>query len=408
MGANDGPVHVTRNGGKKWSNVTPKGLPPGGRVDSVEPSPHKPGKAYIAVLRYQLGDWKPYIYRTTNYGRKWTLLTDGKNGIPADYPTRVVREDPDREGLLFAGTEFGLFVSFDDGKSWEPFQQNLPVTPVTDIKVHRKDLAVSTMGRGFWVMDDISPLHQWERTVGKSSADLFQPRDSYRYRARGTRRGTVPEYPSPGVIIDYILIEEPGGEITIKIRDSSGETIRTFSSAGPESGERSTTAMGTGFTMRTGTTPLKKSAGTHRFRWDMRHAGAWDENPSRAFRNGPMAAPGKFTVTMSVDGKPKRQSFELLADPRIAKSGVTQADLEAQEKLALELRDLLTRAKKLAAEEDSPKDALVTAGGPYPQPMLIDQIRYLASMIDQADHRPGRDAYERYEELKKQLEILYK
>jgi hypothetical protein len=218
----------------------------------------------------------------------------------------------------------------------------------------------------------------------------------------------VPEYPSPGVIIDYILIEEPGGEITIKIRDSSGETIRTFSSAGPESGERSTTAMGTGFTMRTGTTPLKKSAGTHRFRWDMRHAGAWDENPSRAFRNGPMAAPGKFTVTMSVDGKPKRQSFELLADPRIAKSGVTQADLEAQEKLALELRDLLTRAKKLAAEEDSPKDALVTAGGPYPQPMLIDQIRYLASMIDQADHRPGRDAYERYEELKKQLEILYK
>ena len=159
VGANDGPVHVTRNSGKKWKNVTPKGLPPGGRVDAVEPSPHKPGKAYMAVLRYQLGDWKPYIYRTTNYGKTWTLLTDGKNGIPIDYPTRVVREDPDREGLVFAGTEFGLFVSFDDGESWKSFQQNLPITPVTDIKVYRKDLAVSTMGRGFWVVDDLSLIH---------------------------------------------------------------------------------------------------------------------------------------------------------------------------------------------------------------------------------------------------------
>ena len=408
VGANDGPVHVTRNGGKNWKNVTPKGLPPGGRVDAVEPSPHKPGKAYIAVLRYQLGDWKPYIYKTTNYGKKWTLLTDGNNGIPGDYPTRVVREDPDEEGLLFAGTEFGLFISFDDGISWKPFQQNLSITPVTDIKVHRKDLAVSTMGRGFWIMDDISPLHQWERVDGNNSTGLFKPKDSYRFRAHGTGRGTVPEYHSSGVIVNYAINEESTGKIRIGVQNSAGETIRTYSSASPDNEEQRTTAMATGFTMRTGTTQLKKITGTHRFRWDMRHAGAWDENPERAFRNGPVAAPGKYTVTMNVNGKTESQSFELLADPRIAKSGVTQKDLEAQEKFALEVRDLLSRAKKLAAEEDRPKDALLNADGPYPQTMLIDQIRYLASMIDQADHRPGRDAYQRYEELKEQLEILDK
>ena len=137
VGSNDGPVHVTRDGGQSWSEVTPKGLPPGGRVDAVEPSPHDPAKAYVAVLRYQLGDPKPYIYKTENYGRSWTLLTDGKNGIPADFPTRVVREDPEREGLLFAGTEYGVYLSMDDGASWQSFQQNLPITPITDMKIHR-------------------------------------------------------------------------------------------------------------------------------------------------------------------------------------------------------------------------------------------------------------------------------
>ncbi|MHA7871412.1 MAG: WD40/YVTN/BNR-like repeat-containing protein, partial [Hyphococcus sp.] len=149
-GANDGPVYVTRDNGETWTDVTPSRLPRGGRVDAVEPSPHAAGKAYISVLRYQLGDWKPYIYRTENFGASWKLLTDGKNGIPADAPTRVIREDPVREGLLFAGTEQGVFVSLDDGESWAAFQQNLPITPVTDIKIHRGDLVLSTMGRGFW------------------------------------------------------------------------------------------------------------------------------------------------------------------------------------------------------------------------------------------------------------------
>ena len=155
VGANDGPIHVTTNGGDSWQDVTPKGLLPGGRVDAVEPSPHNASKSYASILRYQMGDWRPYIYRTSDYGKNWTLLTDGENGIPADYPVRVMREDPEVEGLLFAGTEYGLFVSMDDGKKWHAFQQNLPVTPITDLKIVRGDVVMSTMGRGFWILDNI-------------------------------------------------------------------------------------------------------------------------------------------------------------------------------------------------------------------------------------------------------------
>ncbi|HWP99808.1 MAG TPA: hypothetical protein VNK92_05010, partial [Vicinamibacterales bacterium] len=172
-GSNDGPVHVTRDGGRTWTNVTPKDLPPGGRVQTIEDSPHRKGSAYIAVYRYLLGDFRPYIYRTDDYGRTWTLLTDGTNGIPADTPTRVVREDPDREGLLYAGTEFGLYVSFDNGRRWQPFQLNLPATPVTDIRVHRQDLVLSTMGRGFWILDNVTLLHQLpvERRIAPTGGD---------------------------------------------------------------------------------------------------------------------------------------------------------------------------------------------------------------------------------------------
>jgi len=179
-GANDGPVYVTQDGGKDgWKNVTPKDLPKGGRIDCVEPSTHQEGKAYFTSLRYQLGDWTPYIYKTQNYGQTWELIT---KGIPSDYPVRVVREDPDRVGLLYAGTEYGLFISFDDGKNWQAFQNNLPVTPITDLKVHQKDLVISTMGRSFWILDDLSILHESMDKIAAAKAQLFQPRDEYRLR----------------------------------------------------------------------------------------------------------------------------------------------------------------------------------------------------------------------------------
>jgi photosystem II stability/assembly factor-like uncharacterized protein len=151
---------VTRNNGKTWTNVTPKDLPTGGRVQYIDASPHRKGSAYFAVYRWLLGDYQPYIYRTDDYGKTWTRLTDGKNGIPVDWPTRVVREDPDREGLLYAGTEFGMFISFDNGSHWQSFQLNLPNIPISDIKVHHKDLVVSTQGRALWILDNVTSLHQ--------------------------------------------------------------------------------------------------------------------------------------------------------------------------------------------------------------------------------------------------------
>ena len=179
-GANDGPYHVTRDDGKTWTNVTPKDLPPGGRVQFIDASPHRKGSAYFAIYRYLLGDYQPYIYRTDDYGKTWTRLTTGKNGIPADWPTRVVREDPDRAGLLYAGTEFGMFISFDNGTTWQPFQLNMPATPITDIKVHQKDLVVSTQGRAFWILDNITSLHQASPQITSSDVHLYKPRDGYR------------------------------------------------------------------------------------------------------------------------------------------------------------------------------------------------------------------------------------
>ncbi len=168
-GSNDGPVWMTKDDGKTWKNVTPKDLPPGGRVHTIEDSPHRKGSAYVSVYRMYLNDFKPYLYMTNDYGEHWTLLTDGSNGIPADQPMHVVREDPEQEGLLYAGTLEGAYLSFDQGKHWQTLQLNLPATPVTDIKVHHGDLVIATMGRSFWVMDDIAPLRQLAASITKPS-----------------------------------------------------------------------------------------------------------------------------------------------------------------------------------------------------------------------------------------------
>lgn len=174
-GSNDGLVHITVNGGETWENITPD-MKQGGRVFNIDASPHNPAKAYLAINRDYLGDDHPYFYRTNDFGQNWTLLSGTVSGIPADHPARVVREDPHREGLLYAGTEFGLFISFNDGQTWEPFQRNLPITPVTDLQVKREDLVLSTLGRSFWIMDDISPLHELN-PEGGADPFLFTPKD---------------------------------------------------------------------------------------------------------------------------------------------------------------------------------------------------------------------------------------
>ncbi|MFQ5704643.1 MAG: hypothetical protein ACE5HT_11540 [Gemmatimonadales bacterium] len=417
VGANDGPVHVTRDGGETWSDVTPPDIPKGGRVQNIEPSPHSPGKAYLAIYRYLLDDWAPYIYRTENYGKSWTRLSTGDNGIPADFPTRVVREDPDREGLLYAGTEFGIFVSFDDGANWQRFQQNLPVTPVTDIRVYRKDLVLSTMGRSFWILDDVTPLHELRDDVTASDAHLFQPRAAYRMRYRGGFRGrsvTDPEYPPVGAVIDYYLRREPAGEITLEIRDDAGRLIREFSSAEPGSDAGQEVRI-----ERLGTARLPKEAGLHRFRWDLRYPGPWDEDPRRSGRNGPMVIPGTYEFKFTANGSSETRDLVVLMDPRVLADGVTQEDVQAQLALNLKIRDATTEAKRAVALIADARDRLggggderlsalerklVTAPGRYQTPMLISQLRYLAAMTGRADQRPGSDAYTRFAELRRALD----
>jgi len=202
-GSNDGPVWVTRDGGKTWKNVTPKDLPPGGRVHTIEDSPHRKGSAYISVYRIYFGDFQPYLYMTNDYGQHWTRLTDGRNGIPEDHPMHVVREDPQKEGLLYAGTWYGAFVSFDQGKHWQTLQQNLPATPVTDIKVHQDDLVISTMGRSFWIMDDIAPLRQLAAGLVKPKPTSAEARDD----RRGGRASAWPR-PDPAPHPDAVLASQ--------------------------------------------------------------------------------------------------------------------------------------------------------------------------------------------------------
>lgn len=429
VGANDGPVHLTRDGGEKWTNVTPKGMPGGGRVDCVEPSPHQSGKAYFTTLRYQLNDWKPYIYKTTNYGKSWKLIT---NGIPADYPVRVVREDPNREGLLYAGTEYGMFISYDDGENWKPFQQNLPVTPITDIKVFRKDLVLSTMGRGFWIMDNLSTLHQGAEQLDASTAKLFQPKDQVRYRYRSRSGSDFIDYPLPAASIEYYLPKGVKAPIKMEFINASGKVVRTLvSGSGNVQDSKVVRDMATNQVEYSLNSRLSDKPGIHRFEWDMRHSGAWDASAYRRYDRGPMVSPGRYTVRLTVDGEVMEKDFSLKMDPKVMESGVTLADLEQQEAMGLAIVELLTEVKKMrenirkeqqelekrsdlsAAEKQRLEKLqgatrqLVRAEGSYTKPMLIDQVNYLYGIVRRADQLPGADVVKRLEELrmeKKRLE----
>ena len=425
VGANDGPIHITRDHGKNWTNVTPRELGPYGRVQNVEVSPHDPAKAYAAILRYQLGDFAPYVFRTEDYGETWMRVTTGDNGIPGDYPTRVVREDPDRQGLLYAGTEFGMFISFDDGGEWQPLQLNLPVTPVTDIKVVDQDLVLSTMGRGFWILYDLTPFHEMEAETAEAS-HLFQVKPAHRLytarRFRGGRASHGPQYPSPGANIDYYLESEPSGELKLEILGADGEVVRAFSSEAH--GEKNVLPEESSMRERNlevvGTSELPISAGMHRFLWDLRHAGPWHKETERSGRKGPLVAPGTYRARLTTGDWSRTVSFEVKMDPRVVGEGqVTEEDVTAQVELALKVREALSDARLAAAnlekaiEEASEdekeallpiKNKLVTASIRYSQPMFVDQLAYLYGNLQRADQRPGRDAFERWDSLNEALQ----
>ena len=407
-GSNDGPVHVTRNGGETWTNVTPSGMPPEGRIQTIDPSPHTDGKAYVAGYRYLLGDFQPYIYRTMNFGVNWTKITDG---IPDDYPTRVIREDPGREGLLYAGTEFGLFISFDDGENWEEFQQGLPVTPVTGIRIHRGDLVVSTMGRGFWILDNITALHHLTPDITDSGVHLFPVRDAYRLRyPTGSSYGTSPKYPKAGMMVDYYLKEEPDGDVYMEILDSSGTVIRMID-VGTSLLELEPVQEMRGVPAQNANEAgLKRSAGVHRYTWDMRHTGISPDLP------GPLMPPGTYVVRLNVGGEKFEQEGVLHMDPRVAADQVSQSDLHAQFEFGKELMhtygdavqavehiDSLLEASEQEVLGQLRKQLVTVVGDSYPEPMLIDQLRYLSNFTSSGDFRPGKDAYERLTQLQGNL-----
>jgi photosystem II stability/assembly factor-like uncharacterized protein len=415
-GANDGPIHLTRDEGRTWKNVTPEDLPPGGRVQTVEPSPHHPGKAYVAVYRYLLDDWQPYVYKTEDYGENWERITSGSNGIPADDPVRVVREDPAREGLLYAGTESGVYVSFNDGVSWQSLQMNLPVVPVTDLKVFRNDIVLSTMGRSFWIMDNITPLHAIQDGVDVNAVTLFPPDTAYRM-SRG-----------PGAVIDYFLPRD-ARRVAMTITSPDGEVVARFSNPPPSPPAEITLDNWKDFAVdRSGPVAVKK--GMNRFAWDIRTFGAMAAKGRAG--SGPVVVPGRYEVMLDVDGDVQSADLQILPDPRIIDDGVTLGDMEEQYELSCRLRDLLAEARlfqrnvqrekdnwdkraasgpKLAAEEkadygrfmDLYRKVMTETGISYPQPMLIDQISYLNFQMGTADQKPGKDLYIRHDQLKEEL-----
>ncbi|MDP6993443.1 MAG: hypothetical protein QGF87_03715 [Woeseiaceae bacterium] len=424
-GSNDGPVHVTQDGGETWENVTPRGLPQGGRVDSVEPSPHNAAKAYITVMRYQFGDWRPYIYKTEDFGRRWEQIVDG---IPDDFPVRVVREDPVRNGLLFAGTEWGMFVSLDDGENWHRFQQNLGVTPVTDLKVIRGDLAISTMGRSFWVLDNIATLRDPAFDTQGDDVMMFTPKDTIRYRNihRDRSANGVPDYPPPAAIIDYYLPEGIETPIRLEILDASGALVNAYES---EPGEGDTDIeiiedMQLSQSRIVVNENLSAEAGTNRFRWDMTHFGAWDEDEDDRYTGGPLVRPGNYTIRLTAGGTTVSQVLTIVVDPRVTAQGTSLEDIDEQVAMQLVLTDLVSGVRQFQqtveneqadlekrSDDLTPDEAerllLVTdvlnqvkdAEIIYPRPMLARQISFLLNMISGADQAPGVEAADRLTEL---------
>ncbi|MCC7194718.1 MAG: hypothetical protein IT356_04080 [Gemmatimonadaceae bacterium] len=434
-GANDGPFWVTVDDGKTWKNVTPPDLPPGGRVQNIEPSPHRAGTAYYAVYRYLLGDFAPYIYRTDDFGKTWKRLTDGRNGIAADEPTRVVREDPKRPHLLYAGTEFGMHVSFDDGAQWQPFQNNLPNTPVTDIKFANgdNDMVLSTMGRSFWVLDNLTPLRQLDAKVAATPATLFRPRDAVRGPGggRGGRGGGGVEYLPVGAQVDYYLPSVPSGDVRLDVLDSAGRVVRSFSSgtaaAAAPAGRGSAGAQGGGRGRGGAPARLTKAAGLNRFTWDLRYPGAWQNAANPEGPNGPLAPPGAYSVALTVGGATTKVPLRVVEDPRVRRDGITTADLKALFAHNIRARDLVsdlnrTLARVRSAQQrlggatgaaadtlarlDGIAARLVTPAARYSKPELQTQVTYLYSMTTQADQRLPKDAADRYTVLRKQLEEI--
>ncbi len=346
-GSDDGLVHVTQDAGAHWSNVTPKGLPEWIQINSIEASPFDAGTAFFAATMYKFDDYRPYLYKTSDYGKTWTAIN---NGIPADAFTRVIREDPNLKGLLFAGTETGIYVSFNDGANWKSMQLNLPISPVTDIAIQKRDqeMVVATQGRSFWIFDDMQLLHQL--AANPSGLVLYKPKVSYRVTTRGgfggmRGGGNLGTNPASGAVVYYNLPAK-ATDASLEFLDTQGKLIRKFTNHEERKEEKPAESAEEeeDFSARlAGPTVIPADASMNRFVWNLRYADAmkipgmvlWD-----ASLRGPLIVPGTYTVKLTYDGKTESQTFDVLRDPRL---NTTQDQYLAQLELELQIRDKLTK-----------------------------------------------------------------
>ncbi|MFD2514355.1 glycosyl hydrolase [Pontibacter locisalis] len=346
-GSDDGLLHITRDGGKNWTNVTPKNMPEWIMINSIDPHPTIKGGAYVAATMYKSGDFRPYLYKTTDYGKTWTKIT---SGIPDHHFTRVVRADQKRPGLLYAGTEYGMYISFNDGQSWQPFQLNLPIVPITDLTIKNDNLIAATQGRSFWLIDDITPLHQLNADVAKSTFHLYKPMETYKMDGGSSRElpKTAGQNHPGGVMVHYYLPQKPDSATVVKleIMDQNGKLIRTYASNAKERNEK-----------------LDVKEGLNRFVWDMRYPEATRFDGMILWgggMQGPKAIPGNYKAKLTVNKESQEKDFTILQDPR---TKANPEDLKAQFTFLIEVRDKLTETHDAIKDIRTMRNQLKTLTG---------------------------------------------
>ncbi|MCB0446975.1 MAG: glycosyl hydrolase [Gelidibacter sp.] len=383
VGSDDGLIHVTQNGGKTWDNVTPKGMPEWMMINSVEPSAFDTGTCYVAGTKYKTGDFTPYLYKTTDYGKTWAKIT---NGINPEHFTRVVREDPKQKGLLYAGTETGMYISFNDGKNWQLFQLNLPVVPITDLAIKDNNLIVATQGRSLWIIDDLTVLHQLYKANANETM-LFKPKDTYRMDGGGRAGSKTSGTNHPSGVITYFNLKEYDEKkdvISLTYFDRQGDTIKTFSTKNKKKDK------------------LEVKKGMNQFVWDMTYDGAEELDGMIlwwASLDGPQAIPGVYKVNLKVNDDVKSQSFTIVADPR-AES--TQADMEKQFQFITDVNKTMDDAHKSIKKIRNIRDQLIAFETQYKDnenvkdlleksKTLKEEFTKIEEALYQTQNRSGQD-----------------